>query len=274
VRREPAYAKLNLVLHVGPPREDGLHPLCSLMASIDLADEVVAEPGESGEDTIRCEGVPADNLAARALAEFRSRAGGELPPLAITIHKRIPIAAGLGGGSADAAATLRIANELAGNPLGREELLHLAADLGSDVPSQLDPCHSLVQGTGERVEQIDLPSLIAVLLPDTDGLSTRAVYAELDRMEAARDELDPEPLRRLPAGGPEALAAALENDLQQAALSLRPDLKGRLEALEEAGALGAAVSGSGPTCFGLFADRRTAEAAAARLPSAVVTKLR
>jgi len=180
--RELAYAKLNLVLHVGRPREDGMHPVCSIVASIDLADEVTAEPRESGEDTIECEGVAGDNLASRALAEFRARAGGELPPLAVTIRKRVPVAAGLGGGSADAAATLRIANELAGNPLGADELLRLAADLGSDVPSQLEPRHVLVQGTGERVEPLSLPPLAAVLIPDRDGLSTGAVYSEFDRL--------------------------------------------------------------------------------------------
>jgi 4-diphosphocytidyl-2-C-methyl-D-erythritol kinase len=275
VLRELAYAKLNLVLHVGHPREDGLHPICSLVASIDLADEVTAEPRDSGADSVDCKGVPGDNLAARALAEFRSRAGKELPPLAVTIDKRIPVAAGLGGGSADAAATLRIANELAGGPLGREELLRLAADLGSDVPAQLDPRHALVQGTGERIERVDLPSFTAVLLPDTEGgLSTAAVYAEVDRLEGTRDHLDPAPLLAAGEAGPEALAAALDNDLQQAALSLRPDLQDRLDALTAAGALGAAVSGSGPTCFGLFADRAAAEDATRALPGAVVTELR
>ena len=99
------------------------------------------------------------------------------------------MAAGLGGGSADAAATLRIANELAGNPLGREELLRIAADLGSDVPSQLDPRHALVQGAGERVEPMSLPPLAAVLIPDAEGLSTAAVYAEFDRLDCGRAKL-------------------------------------------------------------------------------------
>ena len=272
--RERAYAKLNLVLHVGRPRDDGMHPVCSLVASIDLADEVRAEPKESGADTVECEGVPGDNLAARALAEFRSRTGKKLPPLAITIRKRVPVAAGLGGGSADAAATLRIANELAGQPLGRQELLRIAADLGSDVPSQLDPGHALVQGAGERIERVRLPPLAAVLIPDEAGLSTAAVYAELDRLDGGREALDPAPLQRLTESSPDELPVALENDLQRAALSLRPDLQDRLDALAAAGALGAAVSGSGPTCFGLFADRAAAERAAERLPGALVTELR
>ena len=273
--RELAFAKLNLVLHVGRPRDDGLHPLCSLFASIDLADEVSAEARESGEDTVDCRGVPGDNLASRALADFRARAGRGLPPLALTIDKRIPVAAGLGGGSADAAAALRIANGLAREPLAREELLRLAADLGSDVPSQLDPGHALVQGAGERVESLGLPPFAAVLVPDEEGLPTGAVYAELDRIEGWRERLDPEPLRALAAcGSAEELATGLQNDLQPPALSLRPELEERLHGLREAGALGAAVSGSGPTCFGLFANRSEADAAAATLPGALVAEPR
>jgi 4-diphosphocytidyl-2-C-methyl-D-erythritol kinase len=274
VLRELAYAKLNLVLHVGAPRDDGMHPVCSLMASIDLADELTATPLESGEDSVDAPGVEGENLAARALAEFRSRAGGELPPLDLRIDKRIPVAAGLGGGSADAAAALRIANELAGMPLGADELLRLAADLGSDVPSQVDPRHALVQGAGERIEPLELPALVAVLIPDPEGLSTATVYAELDRLGGTRASLDPEPLRTLAAAGPAELAAGLENDLQQATLSLRPDLSARLDSLRSAGALGAAVSGSGPTCFGLFAEREAAEEAAASIRGALVTELR
>ena len=271
---ELAYAKLNLVLHVGRPRDDGMHPICSLMASIDLADELTATPLDSGSDTVICPGVQGENLAVRALAGFRSRAGADLPPLELRIHKRIPVAAGLGGGSADAAAALRIANGLAGGPLGEQDLMRLAAELGSDVPSQLDPRHALVQGVGEQVEPLELPPLTAVLVPDLEGVRTAAVYAELDRIGGARGQLDPEPLRTLASGGPAEVAAALENDLEAAALSLRPGLATTLERLRSAGALGAAVSGSGPTCFGLFEDPSAAESAAASIPGAVVTQLR
>jgi 4-diphosphocytidyl-2-C-methyl-D-erythritol kinase len=274
VLRELAYAKLNLVLHVGPPREDGLHPIASLMASIDLADELTATPLESGGDRIDAPGVQGENLAARALAEFRSRAGVDLPPLELRIDKRIPVAAGLGGGSADAAAALRIANELTGRPLAHDELLRLAGELGSDVPSQVDPRHAFVHGVGERVEALVLPPVAVLLIPDADGLSSAAVYAELDRLGGWRTDLHPNSLRQLAGAHPIELAAALENDLQAAALSLRPDLEKRLEALRAAGALGVAVSGSGPTCFGLFADRRTAEDAAGSIPGSLVTGLR
>jgi 4-diphosphocytidyl-2-C-methyl-D-erythritol kinase len=275
VLRELAYAKLNLVLHVGRPRDDGLHPLCSLFASIDLADEVTAEPLAEGDgDTIDCRGVSGDNLAARALGDFRARAGRALPPLALTIDKRIPVAAGLGGGSADAAATLRMANELSAHALTDEELLRLAADLGSDVPSQLDPRHAIVQGVGERIAPVELPDFAAVLVPHEEGLPTKAVYDELDRLDAARERLDPERLRKLSSAPLQQLAANLENDLQPAALSLRPELEDTLDELRGAGALGAAVSGSGPTCFGLFADRADADAAAGGIDGAIVAEPR
>jgi 4-diphosphocytidyl-2-C-methyl-D-erythritol kinase len=192
----------------------------------------------------------------------------------VRIEKRIPVAAGLGGGSADAAAALRIVNRMSGLPLDDAALRELAAEVGADVPSQVEPGHALVQGVGERVERLALPPLVAVLVPSAQGLRTGAVYAELDRLGGGRERLDPDPLRKLAGGAPDRLGAALENDLEAAALSLRPDLADTLALLRAAGALGAAVSGSGPTCFGLFAERPAAAAAAAEVPGAVVSALR
>jgi 4-diphosphocytidyl-2-C-methyl-D-erythritol kinase len=274
VFHERAYAKLNLVLHVGRPRVDGMHPLCSLFASIDLADDVTAEPTPDGADSVECPGVAGPNLALAAVAAVRNRLGGAVPPIRLRIAKRIPVAAGLGGGSADAAAVLRIANRIAGERLAATELRELAAALGSDVPSQLEPGHALVQGTGELLERMQLPPLAVVLLPAREGLSTGAVYAELDRTGGGRDRLDPEPLRRLATAAPAELAAALENDLQPAALTLRPELDETLARIRAAGALGTALSGSGPTCFGLFEERPAAERAAATFPGALVSELR
>jgi 4-diphosphocytidyl-2-C-methyl-D-erythritol kinase len=275
---ERAYAKLNLVLHVGAraPGGGGLHPLCSLFASIDLADDVRGRLADAGaeEDSVDCPGVAGPNLALAAIEAFRRRVGGELPPLALAIEKRIPVAAGLGGGSADAAAALRIANAVAGVPLGPGELRVLAASLGSDVPSQVEPRHALVEGTGERVEPIGLPPLAAVLVPSATGLSTAAVYAEYDRLGGGRERLDPEPLRRLASAGVAELAAGVENDLEPAALSLRPELQSTLDRLRDSGALAAAVSGSGPTCFGLYGDTGAAGRAAATLQGAIVSALR
>ena len=273
---EHAHAKVNLVLRVGAPREDGLHPLCSLFASLALADTVRVEASDA--DVVVCRGVAGENLAARAAVAFRAVVP-ELPPLRITIDKRIPVAAGLGGGSADAAAVLRAANRLTGAALDAAELRRLAAGLGSDVPSQVEPRHALVSGVGERVEPVELPAMALVLVPQGGGLSTAAVYSELDRLRGrsgrpAASALDPEPLRRL-AGGPlDGLAAGLENDLQPAAMSLRPELERVLAALVRAGALAAQVTGSGPTTFGIFADRAAATAAAAEIGGAIVTEAR
>jgi 4-diphosphocytidyl-2-C-methyl-D-erythritol kinase len=273
---ELAPAKLNLVLQVGRPRPDGLHPVCSMFASIDLCDELKLHAREgAGEDVVDCPGVTGPNLAASALAAFRERVGEDaLPPVWLSIRKRIPVAAGLAGGSADAAAALRAANRLAGERLDAWAMRQLAAGLGSDVPSQIDPRHALVQGVGELVEPVDLPEMWAVVVPSEPGLATPDVFAELDRLEGCRDRLDPGPLRALAAGPADALAAGLENDLEPASVSLRPKLSATLAALRASGAPDAAVSGSGPTCFALFGDREGAEAAAATLPGALVVAFR
>ncbi len=283
---QAANAKVNLVLRVGPPRDDGMHPLCSLFAALDLADEVVVEPRRAGAagaggpdpieaDEVVCPGVTGANLAAAAIAAFRRTGpGADLPPVRVEIRKRIPVAAGLGGGSADAAAVLRAANELTGSRLSAEELRRIAAGLGSDVPSQVEPAHALVTGVGERVERVDLPAMALVLIPQDEGLSTAAVYAELDRIGGHAGDLDPAPLRALARAPLPELAAGLANDLEPAALSLRPELAEPVEALLAAGALAAQVTGSGPTTFGVFAQRDAAERAAAGLPGAMVTGLR
>lgn len=281
---EKAYAKVNLVLRIGEPRADGLHPLCSLFASLDLADDVqvansdedasATEPSEA--DAVVCPGVEGPNLALRAAAAFRDVVP-ELPPLRITIDKRIPLAAGLGGGSADAAAVLRAANRFTGSQLSPVELRRIGARLGSDVPSQVEPCHALVTGVGEQVEPVGLPGMALVLATQPVGLSTAQVYRELDRLRArsgAPRALDAAGLRRLAAEPLGELTAGLENDLQPAALALRPELERPLETLVGAGALAAHVTGSGPTTYGVFPDRATAIAAAAEVEAAIVTEAR
>jgi 4-diphosphocytidyl-2-C-methyl-D-erythritol kinase len=140
------------------------------------------------------------------------------------------------------------------------------------VPSQVNPRHALVAGVGEAIEPIRLPALATVLVPQAEGLRTAAVYEELDRMRGWREHLDPDALRAIAEAVPSAWA--LENDLQQAALSLRPELAGVLDELRSAGALAALVSGSGPTCFGLFGDLPAAGAAAEAVPGALAVRLR
>jgi 4-diphosphocytidyl-2-C-methyl-D-erythritol kinase len=273
--RLSAPAKLNLCLYLGPRRDDGLHELCSLFEPLALADLITlptfTTPGGgqsrmgSELDEVVCPEVEGENLAARALAALREH-GWDGPPLRIEIEKRIPVAAGLGGGSADAAAVLRLARgEVA-------DLEGIAAGLGADVPSQLLPSLALVQGVGERVEHLPQPTPHAVvLLPDGGGLSTAAVFAEADRLGLGRDsaELDElaERLRTVAGAGASPLAypELLANDLEPAARSLRPRIGEALDALRAAGAPQALLTGSGPTAFGLFESIAAAHAAADEL---------
>jgi 4-diphosphocytidyl-2-C-methyl-D-erythritol kinase len=260
-----APAKLNLCLYIGPRRDDGLHELCSLTQALTLSDRIAI--GEAPVDEVLCPDVDGPNLVARALEGLRER-GWSRPPLRVEIEKRIPIAAGLGGGSADAAAVLRLArDEVAGTG-------ELAVELGADVPVQLDPGPALIRGAGERVEALPEPGGYAVvLIPARAGLMTADVYAEADRLGLGRDapELDSvaKRLRDAAAGGASPLSypQLLENDLQPAALSLRPEIGEALEALEAVGAARALITGSGPTAFGLFPDLAAAERAAAALPA-------
>jgi 4-diphosphocytidyl-2-C-methyl-D-erythritol kinase len=265
-----APAKLNLCLFLGPRREDGLHELCSLFEPLALADAI--EVSEADRDEVLCEGVEGENLAARALAGLRGR-GWQGPPLRIEIEKRIPVAAGLGGGSADAAAVLRLARERATGEAGPvPDLEQLATELGADVPSQLVPSLALVRGAGERVARLPDPEPHAVvLLPGGGGLSTAEVFAEADRLGLGRSteqlEALAQPLLSAAGAGASPLdyAELLQNDLEPATRSLRPDIGEALGALREAGAPLALLTGSGPTAFGLFADLAAARDAAGRI---------
>jgi 4-diphosphocytidyl-2-C-methyl-D-erythritol kinase len=268
-----APAKLNLCLYVGARREDGLHELCSLFQPLALADRITVSVAE--RDEVVCPGVRGPNLAAAALAALRD-AGWEHAPVRIEIDKRIPLAAGLGGGSADAAAVLRLATgELPG-------LERIAASLGADVPSQLDPRPALVSGAGERLEPLPEPGeWAAVLIPDERGLATADVYAEADRLGPARDaDALAEAAERIraaaqPGATPLDFPELVENDLAAAAISLRPEIQEALDQLRDVGAAVALITGSGPTAVGLFPNVARADAAAAALPhryaSAVVT---
>jgi 4-diphosphocytidyl-2-C-methyl-D-erythritol kinase len=266
--RELARAMVNLVVGLGPTAPNGLHELASLFASLELADEVELEP--AAEDSVECAGVEGPNIAAAAVERLRQYAP-TLPPLRVRITKRIPVAAGLAGGSADAAAVMRAANSFHEIPFDDDQLREIAAPIGSDVPSQIAPAHCIVTGTGERVERVALPPMAVVLVPSAAGVATADVYREADRMGLPRASLFASDLRALAAEPPGAIASRLENDLQPATLRLRPELAGTIELLQTAGALGAQVSGSGPTVFGLFADAAAARSAAAEVPGALVT---
>jgi 4-diphosphocytidyl-2-C-methyl-D-erythritol kinase len=258
-----APAKLNLCLYVGPRRDDGLHEIRSLFEPLELADELRISQAEA--DEVICEGIEGPDLTATALAALREH-GWNGPPLRIEVSKQVPVGAGLGGGSADAAAVLRLA-------MGEVEgLRSIAARIGADVPSQLQPRPCLVAGAGEVIEPAPPPGEHAVvLIPQAEGLATAAVYAEADRLGSPRGDAELEAIRRRlrdavdEGGSPLDYREHLVNDLQAAAISLRPEIEDALGALEEAGAAHAMVTGSGPTAFGLYPTSDQAATAAAEL---------
>ena len=261
-----APAKLNLCLYVGERREDGLHELRSLFCPLLLADRLEVSDAAGDADEVICQSVGGPNIVGVALEAMRAR-GWKHEPVRVEIDKRIPIAAGLGGGSADAAAVLR----LAGGELAAIE--ELAEGLGADVPSQLAPAFALVSGAGEVVEPLPRPGEFAVvLIPDDDGLSAAEVYAHADELGIGRSASElaelGEQLRAAAAedASPLEYASMLVNDLEQAAVSLRPQIAEALDALEEVGARRALVAGSGPTAVGIFDDMVAADHAASALP--------
>ena len=258
-----APAKLNLCLYVGPVRDDGLHELRSLFCPLTLADHLTVSPSDA--DEVVCPGVEGPNLAQAALEGLR-RLGWSAEPVRVEISKRIPVAAGLGGGSADAGAVLRLAAKEVG-------IGELAFELGADVPSQVEPAFALVAGAGEKLEPLPPPAEFgAVLVPGETGLRAGEAYAELERLGGGRSEAElaeiGDRLREAAAPGRSPLdyADLMVNDLDPAARSLDPGIEGALAALSEAGARHVMVAGSGPTAVGICDGLVEADAVAAALP--------
>jgi 4-diphosphocytidyl-2-C-methyl-D-erythritol kinase len=270
-----APGKVNVCLFVGKARADGYHPLVSLVQPVSLADELELSPARGDADEVVCPGVDGENLAARALAAFRAETGWDGPPVRIEIAKRVPVAGGMGGGSADAAATLRLAAAAAGPEYDGADLHRVAVELGADVPSLLAPERCLMTGIGEGIRRLGDPGPFGLLIvPAAHTLSTPAVYAEFDRLGLGRD---PDELDRLSGQVPGAardgslLAERLmHNDLEAPARSLCPPIGDALYDVRASGAVRAMVSGSGPTVLGLFPGEEGvahARAAAAALRS-------
>jgi 4-diphosphocytidyl-2-C-methyl-D-erythritol kinase len=263
-----APAKINLCLFLGGTRADGRHELVTVFESISLSDELELAVLDGGPDQVVCPGVEGPNLVAAALAGLRD-AGWSGPPVRIEVGKRIPVAAGLGGGSADAAAALRLASEI--EPVPEAVIAELAASLGADVAGQVAPGVSLGTGAGEIVRPLPAQGRHAFLiLPAPVALSTAEVYREADRMGLPRpaDDLDRLALRldaALGAGGMLPVDL-LVNDLEPAARVLHPPIEQALGEARRTGADHAIVCGSGPTVTGLFwgeeAEERAAAAAA------------
>lgn len=248
MNRLPAAAKINLALLVGPTRADGLHEIVTVMQRIDLCDAVEIERAEG----LTVDGFPKDTIVRSALERLAATAGVE-PRWRAKIRKRIPVAAGLGGGSADAAAALVLANPLLDEPLAAGRLAELAAEIGADVPFFLDPGPKLAEGAGERLTALELPQdfwVVLALPRRASKTSTADVYARFDAVRGA----DGFEGRR--AGLADALASARRprdfaafppNDL--AAAAGRPRM---VDDLLEDGAFRADVSGAGPAVYGLF----------------------
>ncbi|MFF9310838.1 4-(cytidine 5'-diphospho)-2-C-methyl-D-erythritol kinase [Streptomyces sp. NPDC014748] len=260
-------AKVNVQLAVGAARPDGFHDLANVFLAVGLYDEVTVT--EADELRVTCSGpdaaqVPLDrtNLAARAALALAGRYGRDAR-VHLHIAKDIPVAGGMAGGSADGAGALLACDALWGTGASRDELLDICAELGSDVPFSLVGGAALGTGRGEKLRELEVGGAFHWVFAVADGgLSTPAVYGEFDRLNegvavpepAASEEL----LAALAKGDAHALAAALSNDLQPAALSLRPSLADTLAAGRAAGALAALVSGSGPTTAFLTPDATTA----------------
>lgn len=265
-------AKVNVQLAVGAARPDGFHDLANVFLAVGLHDTVTATPAE--ELRITCSGpgseqVPLDrsNLAARAALALAER-HGRAPAVHLHIDKDIPVAGGMAGGSADAAGALLACDALWGTGAARAELLDICAELGSDVPFSLVGGAALGTGRGEKLRELPVGGTFHWVFAVADGgLSTPAVYREFDRLtpDAPAPEASPELLEALRTGDAAALAGALSNDLQPAALSLFPSLADTLAAGTEAGALAALVSGSGPTTAFLAGDAAAAEKVAEAL---------
>lgn len=270
-----APAKVNLQLSVGGLRPDGYHELTNVFHAVSLFDELTARPAadvtvvvRAGGSTIGVRDVPTDerNLAVKA-ANLLAEHTGIVDGVAMQIRKSIPVAGGMAGGSADAAAALLACDALWQTHLPRAELDDLAAQLGADVPFALLGHTAVGTGRGDRLTAVlGRGQFHWVLAVAEDGLSTAEVYGQCDRLRAVSGQTvdrvpaaaDPALLAALRSGDAKALGATLRNDLEPAAVSLRPDLARTLEAGRDLGALGAVLSGSGPTCAFLVASAEAA----------------
>jgi 4-diphosphocytidyl-2-C-methyl-D-erythritol kinase len=268
-----APAKLNLALLVGPVRPDGFHEIASLMLPITLADRVIVErtPG-AGLDVV-CDVAPgADNLAAKLLRELGERLDRSFE-VRVTIEKRVPPGGGLGGGSSDAAATLLAVERLFSLDLSTKVRYDVAAAVGSDVPFFLWPGPQLAMGRGQVLKEVALPALhLVVAMPDI-GLSTAAVYRWRDEdAEVTLKEFAPR--ARLLSSKAQAavtareVAALVANDLEPSVVARKQKVGGLLDRLRAAGALAAAMTGSGAAVFGVFASEDRAMAARAAMAPA------
>jgi len=270
-----APAKVNLFLHVGAPTPDGFHPVCSLMAFADLGDRVTLSPGESGFRIVGpfASGLvgEGDNLVIRARDAVLAAAPEPSGTFGLTLHKALPVASGLGGGSSDAAATLRLVRDHLGVSLDDDRLRDMAARLGSDTPACVDPHPVIATGRGERLAPCPpFPDLPVVLVNPNVASPTGPVYRAYDAAVAPEGANAPAwPIRLASPADMAAFLKTCRNDLQAPAVALQPAIAEALAEIAQAPeALLTRMSGSGATCFALCADTSAAHRLADRLAEA------
>ncbi len=272
-----AYAKVNLWLHVGKRRPDGFHDLLSVMQAVSLCDTVqlrqTMETGISlsvkGNETLPTN---RENLAYRAAEAFLNKVGGNFG-IEITIIKRIPVAAGLAGGSTDAAAVLKGMNALWGEPLDEEELLSIAATLGSDVPFCLIGGTCLAAGRGEVLSPLDIKVPLHFLLVNSDEqVSAKDAYGKIDEYSLAETTFPPPAsiIFPLEAGDLKGICKEVYNRFEEAVLPMVPIAQSYKQQLIDAGAVAALMSGSGPTIFAIFESEEAAREAAKRISTPTI----
>ena len=256
---EKAYAKLNLTLDVGAKREDGYHEISSIMQPITLCDELTIHLGTGEPWQVRCsdESVPTGrkNLAYKAAKAFYQAADKDPDGMTVEIDKRIPIKAGLGGGSADAAAVLRALNRHEGNPFTQEELEKIGLEIGSDVPFCIRNVTCLAEGRGERLLPVQpMPDCYYTLVKPDFSASTPELYYKLDNMRVPAHPKTQEMLRAMERGDLQEIGCQMLNVFEYALLKDHPEIDKIENALENCGALGTSMTGSGSVMFGIFAN--------------------
>ena len=280
--RTAARSKINLFLLLGPLRDDGYHEVATVIVPVDLADTVTVEASDGDVDEVICPGVEGDNLAAKAVMFYRERSGWNGPPIRMTIDKQVPVAAGMGGGSGDAAAALRLVAAASGDPNSRL-LPQIAPLLGADVPAMLNGTPVLATGIGEQLEPLPAPADSALLvLPARVGLSTPEVFAKAGELGLRRPAGDLSSAVDLVRGvtakpGWELPVGLLGcNDLGTAALGLSDEVAEAVDMARLARADHVFVTGSGPTVIGMFSGAgcverrdRAAGLLAARVPEVI-----
>ena len=274
-----AYAKINLVLDVLRKREDGYHEVAMVMQAVDLSDTILLQESDHNWLSTNNRHIPANmnNLAMRAVTLMQREFSGQVPKLEVTLEKRIPVAAGMAGGSTDCAGVILGINEMCHLGLTRKEMEHLSAQLGSDIPFCIGGPTALAKGRGELMEPLpECPPLHLVLVKPPFGVSTPKVYGNLRISEITEHPDIQQCVRGLENGDPVQILNSMGNVLEHSTFELQPKVKAIKQGMIACGCEHVLMSGSGPTVFAAFAEQDRAEAYYHKLklqyPGAILTR--